>query len=142
MSSKNAGRIGLAVVFAYLLNIILIAAADIVFLKLMPPVHSVPRRSYLVADLIAQSLIQTVAGYVCCWIARGRRSALALLGAVGIVLGGFSLFHSWHYEPHWYGIALLAVYFPCLWLGWNLRSGRSAEVASSGPQKPSGLVRN
>jgi hypothetical protein len=133
MSSKNAVRIGLAVVVAYLLNIILIVAADIVFLQLMPPVHSVFRRSYLLADLIAQSVIQTVAGYVCCWIARGRPSALALLAAVGIVVGGFSLFHSWHDEPHWYGIALLAVYFPCLWLGWNLMSRRGVEVASSGP---------
>ena len=133
MSTKNAGRIVLAVVVAYLLNIILIVAADIVFWKLMPPVHSVARRSYWFADVIGQSVIQTVAGYVCCWIARGRQSALALLAAIGIVIGGFSLFHSWQNEPHWYGIALLAVYFPCLWLGWNLRSRRRAEVASSGP---------
>ena len=133
MSSKNAGRIGLAVVVAYLLNIILIGAADTILLKLRPPVHSVLLRSYFVADLIAQSVIQTVAGYVCCWIARGRPSALALLAAVGIVLGGFSLFHSWHNEPHWYGIALLAVYVPCLWLGWNLRSRGGGEVAGSGP---------
>ena len=133
MSSKNGGRLGLAVVVAYLLNIILIVAADLVFLKLMPPVHSVLRRSYLLADLISQSVIQTVAGYVCCWIARGRPSALALLAAVGIVVGGLSLLHSWHNEPHWYGIALLAVYFPCLWLGWNLRSRQGGEVASSRP---------
>ena len=133
MSSKSAGRIVFAAVVAYLLNIILIVATDIVFVKLMPPVHSVPRRSYLLADLIGQSVIQTVAGYVCCWIAGGRPSALAFLTAVGIVIGGFSVFHSWQSEPHWYGIALLAVYFPCLWLGWNLRSRRGAEIASSGP---------
>jgi len=130
MSSRNAGRTGLAVIVAYLLNIILIVAADIVFLKLMPPVDSVPRRSYLLADLIGQSVIQTLAGYVCCWIARGQTGALAFLAAVGLVIGGFSLFHSWQNEPHWYGIALLAVYFPCLWLGWNLRSRRGGEIAS------------
>ena len=133
MSSRNVGRIVFAVVATYLLNIILIVATDLVFLKLMPPVHSLPRRSYLLADLIGQCVIQTVAGYVCCWIARGRPMALALLAAMGIVVGGFSLFHSWPNEPHWYGIALLAVYFPCLWLGWNLRSRRGAEVASSRP---------
>jgi len=138
MSSKNASRILFAVVVAYLLNIILIVATDIAFLKLMPPVHSVPRRSYLLTDLISQCLIQTLAGYVCCWIARGRPSALALLAAIGIVIGGFSLFHSWQNEPHWYGIALLAVYPPCLWLGWTLRSRRDVEIASSRPSKPSG----
>ena len=133
MSSKNAGRIVLAVVVAYLLNIILIVATDLVFFKLMPPVHSVLRRSYLITDLMSQCVIQTVAGYVCCWIARGRPSALAFLGAIGIVVGGFSVWQSWQNQPHWYGIALLAVYFPCLWLGWNLRSRRGARVAGSGP---------
>ena len=130
MSSKNVGRIVFAVVVAYLLNIILIVATDIVFLKLMPPVHSVFRRSYLLTDLISQCIIQMVAGYVCCWIAGGRPGALAFLAVTGIVIGGFSLFHSWHSEPHWYGIALLAVYFPCLWLGWNLRSRSGAAAAS------------
>lgn len=133
MSSRNAGRIVFAVIVAYLLNIVLIVATDIVFLKLMPPVHSLPRRSYLLADLIGQCGIQMVAGYVCYWIADGKPSALAFLATIGIVIGGFSLFHSWHNEPHWYGIALLAVYFPCLWLGWRLRSRSGAEAASSGP---------
>ena len=133
MSRRSPCRIVLAVVVGYLLNIILIVATDIIFLKLMPPVHSVPRRSYLHADLIGQCIIQTLAGYVCCWIARGRPSALVFLAALGIVIGGFSLFHSWQSEPHWYGIALLTVYFPCLWLGWNLRSRSGAVVESSGP---------
>jgi len=35
--------------------------------------------------------------------------------------------------PHWYGVALLAFYFPSLWLGWNLKSRRGADVARSGP---------
>ena len=40
MSSRNAGRIVLAVVVAYLLNIILIVAADLVFVKWMPPIFA------------------------------------------------------------------------------------------------------
>ncbi len=43
-----------------------------------------------------------------------------LLG-LGVTVGTVSLIAFWKTEPHWYGIALLAVYPPCVWIGGHSR---------------------
>jgi hypothetical protein len=117
MSSKNAGRIVLAVVVAYLLNIILIVAADVVFLKLMPPVHSVARRSYWLADVLGQSVIQTVAGYVCCWIAPAGKARSPFWQLSESLLAGFLYFIPGNTSRT--GMGLLYWRFTSLVCGWD-----------------------
>ena len=78
--------------------------------------------SYFVIDLITQCIYTVAGGYVCHLVARSSEKA-ALTGLIGLamVVGTVSLVTSWNSEPHWYGIALLAVYPPCAWAGWMLQ---------------------
>lgn len=122
MSSNGTGRIFLAVVASYFLNVVLIVATDSVFLRWMPPKDSVLPLSYFVSDVVGQCIIQMLAGYVCRWIAGARTAALALLIATGVAIGGISLRYSWSAEPHWYSLVLLVIYSPCIWIGWTLRA--------------------
>jgi hypothetical protein len=122
MSSKSAARIFLAVAAGYFLNVILIVATEAIFLRLMPPKTSVLPLTYFVTDVVSQCIIQMLAGYLCRWIAAGRPVALAILIAIGILVGGVSLRYSWNAEPHWYGSVLLVVYAPCIWMGWLART--------------------
>jgi hypothetical protein len=41
---------------------------------------------------------------------------------LGGVVGAASLLNSWTTEPHWYGIALLVTFPPCVWIGWIVRA--------------------
>ena len=123
MSSNGTGRIFLAVAAGYLLNVVLIVATDSIFLRWMPPKGSVLPLSYFVTDVVSQCIIQMLAGYVCRWIGGAAQPiSLAVLVALGILVGGVSLRYSWTAEPHWYGIALLVVYTPCVGIGWATRA--------------------
>jgi len=103
-------RILSAVFVAYLTNALLVAAMD----QLLGRLFSQTR--YFVADVLAQSAIQVVCGYICARISN-TRAAIAGLIVVGLLVGAISVLVSWRGEPHWYAIALLAVYAPCVWLG-------------------------
>ncbi len=76
---------------------------------------------YFVTDLISQCVYTIVGGFLCCAVAGpAQRAALAGLMGLGVLVGTVSLVASWKTEPHWYGVALLAVYPPCVWIGWML----------------------
>jgi hypothetical protein len=120
MSRGSIGRIILAVVASYLADGILVEATELALrpagIGTRQPLH------YFVIDLSAQCLYTVCGGYLCCLIAGPtQRAALAGLMGLGLVVGTGSLIASWKTEPHWYGIALLAVYPPCVWVGWTLR---------------------
>jgi hypothetical protein len=51
---------------------------------------------------------------------RARGIAATTLMALGLMIGTTSLVTSWNTEPRWYGIALLAVYAPGVWIGYAL----------------------
>jgi len=79
---------------------------------------SISRPSYFVADVLTQCLYLIAAGYPCSVNAGSfHRSAILLLMALGLLVGTFSFVTSWKSEPHWYGIALLLTYAPCIWAG-------------------------
>jgi len=102
----------------YGLNAALVAATEALFLRMLTP------KQYFVADLTSQCVIEVAAGYVCARIApasRRRFSTLSLI-ALGWIIGVISLITSWQTEPHWYGIALLVVWGPFVWLGYLLQS--------------------
>ena len=125
LSRGTTRRIAVAVVVAYLTNALLVTAMELLLSSLGPEVET-PR--YYFVDLIFQCLFTVAAGYVCNAIARStNRAAMISLIMLGIGVGTISLLASWKTEPHWYGIALLAVYTPCVWIGWRLKgNGRFA----------------
>jgi hypothetical protein len=124
MKLTNAMRsILLAVVLAYVANALLIVGTE----QLLARAFSDAK--YFVADVVAQSVIQVGCGYLCSLIANAR-SGPAIVGliAIGLLVGGFSLAASWHADPHWYGIALILVYAPSVWVGYRTERCRTVHA--------------
>lgn len=105
-------RILSAVFVAYLTNALLVAEMEQLLGRLFFQTR------YFVADVLTQSAIQVGCGYLCARISN-TRVAIAGLIAIGLLVGAISLLTSWRGEPHWYAIVLLAVYAPCVWLGYR-----------------------
>jgi hypothetical protein len=103
-------RILSAVFVAYLTNVLLVAGAEQLVGRLFFQTR------YFVADVLTQSAIQVGCGYLCARISN-TRAAIAGLIAIGLLVGAISLLASWRGEPHWYAVALLSVYAPCV-LAW------------------------
>lgn len=126
MPRAGIGRVILAVVAGWLTNAILTGATEVLMWKSMRGAGGHLPLKYYVIDLICQCCFTVVGGYLCCMIAGpSHRVALISLMALGLFIGGISLPSSWNREPHWYRIALLAVWVPCVWIGWRLRSQRA-----------------
>jgi len=131
MSKRSVGRIVLGVASGYIVNGVLVAATEQLLSTRVPRVDATQPLRYFVVDLISQCLYTVVAGYLCCLIARPtQRAALISLIGLGLLVGTVSLVSSWKAEPHWYGIALLAVYPPCVWIGWTLKSRANGQSSS------------
>ena len=122
MSMKNIGRVVLAVLAGYITNVALVVATEL--MVRVPGRHVAQPLRYYAIDLITQCLYTVIGGYITCAIAGPvHRAAMISLICLGLVVGSASLTASWNTEPHWYGIALLAVYAPCVWIGCSLRLG-------------------
>lgn len=120
MSIKNIGRVVLAVLTGYITDVALVVATELMLR--IPGRHVAQPLRYYVIDLIMQCLYTVIGGYITCAIAGPlHRAAMITLICLGLVVGSASLTASWNTEPHWYGISLLAVYAPCVWLGCRLR---------------------
>lgn len=120
------GRVVLAVVVGWVTNAIMVGLTEVLLWTMMrSPAGKLPG-SYYIIDLIFQCCFTVVGAYLCCVIARpSRRPAMFGLMLLGLLIGGLSLPPSWSREPHWYRIALLVVWVPCVWIGWSLRSRRA-----------------
>lgn len=118
MTRRRTVRIVAAIVAGYLLNALLVAATELFLTRL---IHG---RAYFVTDLITQCVYEVAAGYLCCLIAgpSDGRAATIWLILLGLGIGGFSLAASWNSEPRWYGLALLCIWPPFIWLGYFLAS--------------------
>jgi len=115
------GRLVLAVLAGYISNAILVAGSEALLLSSMWGASPLSL-SYFVLDLVSQGIYTIAGGYVCRVVARSSgKAALGGLIGLAILVGTISLVTSWKSEPHWYGIALLAEYPPCAWLGWRLK---------------------
>jgi hypothetical protein len=120
MSRGSIGRVILAVLGGYIANAILVAATEQLLSLLIPGVGATPPFYYFVFDVISQCLYTVAGGFLCCLIAGpSQQAALAGLIALGVLVGTVFLVGSWKTEPHWYGIALVVVYSPCVWIGWT-----------------------
>ena len=131
MAKASVGRVVLAVIAGWVTNAILVGATEVLLWTFMRgPGGKLPGKYYMI-DLICQCCFTVAGAYLCCVIAGpSRRVAMFSLMFLGLLIGGLSLPPSWSREPHWYRIALLAVWVPCIWIGWTLRSRRA-----SGPTK-------
>jgi peptidoglycan/LPS O-acetylase OafA/YrhL len=125
MRHINVGRIILAILAGYTVNALLVAATE----QLLP--RLVPGKHYFVVDLSTQCLYEVAAGYLCSVIAKPsqRRTAVFGLVVLGLLVGTVSLITSWKAEPHWYGITLLCVWAPCVWIGSSLARRRTHSSA-------------
>jgi hypothetical protein len=113
MPRVNIGRTFLAVIAGYATNAVLVVVTEQLLSRFLDPTY------YLVADVVTQCLSTIVGGYLCCLIAqRSRGIAMAGLIGLGLLVGTVSLVTSWKAEPHWYGVTLLSVYAPCVWIGF------------------------
>jgi len=131
VSQVKMGRTVLGVIAGYLTNAALVGITEFAYVRWMDA------RKYFVVDLATQVGATVIGGYLCCLIAqRAMRIAATSLMALGLVIGTTSLVTSWNAEPHWYGIAVLAVYAPCvstryallLWLNEFIRTrGQTAD---------------
>jgi hypothetical protein len=115
MARERVGRMILAVMTGYVTNAVLVGATEVIYVRF------IDSRKYFMVDLMTQVVATILGGYLCSLIAQGRkRIAAASLTVLGLLIGTVSLVTSWHGEPHWYGIALLSVYAPCVWAGYGL----------------------
>lgn len=130
MSRAGIGRVILAALAGWVANAILAGVTEVLlWTRMRGPGGKLPLEYYVI-DLICQCCFTVLGGYLCCLIVDGsRRSAMFGMMALGLVVGGLSLPSSWLREPHWYRIALLAVWVPCVWIGWTLRAPRARQSA-------------
>ena len=119
MSRTSIGRAIVAVMVSSLGFCLMVVLTD-GLVSSVATSSSARNPAYLVFDLTNRCLYLIAAGYVCSVIARSPRLAVAFLMVLGLSVGTFSFSTS---EPHWYGIALLATYAPCLGTGWALGRG-------------------
>jgi hypothetical protein len=121
MPKAKVGRILVAAITAYAAFGCALAVTEWL-LSAAAPSGAAGRPFYFVADPISQCAYLVGAGYLCCVLA--RRSdwpAIAILMAIGLLVGTLSLITSWNREPHWYDVALITTYVPCVWIGRELR---------------------
>jgi hypothetical protein len=119
------GRIVAAAVAGYVAIGILVVLTDQVFAAVIPGFKSMttPPLYYFVASLGTDSLYSILGGYLCCVIARaGCRNATLMLMVLGEIIGVVSQVSLWQTVPHWFGIGLLILYPPMVWIGSLLRS--------------------
>lgn len=111
------GRIVSPALVAYLMNALFIASTEQLLARVFHPLR------YFVADVLTQCAIQVGCGYLCARISNTRAALMGLIG-IGLLVGAISLFATWRAEPHWYAIALLVAYAPCVWLGYRIARHR------------------
>ena len=125
MPKATVGRIILAVVAGWTANAVLVGLTEVLLWTSMRGPRGTHPGKYYIIDVICQCCYTVVGGYLCCVIAGpSRRNAMFGMIFLGLLIGGLSLPSSWPREPHWYRITLLAVWTPCVWIGWKLRSSR------------------
>lgn len=126
MPNASVGRVILAVVAGWMANAILVGVTEVLLWTSMRGAGGKLPGKYYMIDLVCQCCFTVLGGYLCCVIAGPpRRVAMFSLMSLGLLIGGLFLPSSWAREPHWYRIALLAVWVPCVWIGWTLRSQRA-----------------
>lgn len=121
----------LGVVVGYITNAALVSISEQIYAGLFDPTR------YFVVDVVSQIVATVIGGFLCGLIAESAKRAAAIsLIMLGLMIGSASLVLTWRSEPHWYGITLLAIYSPCVWIGYALmhlsHRGRGNPMTSDG----------
>lgn len=125
---RKTWRIIFSVVVGYLVNAVLVAITEQLLFSVSGG-SATPPRYYFAIDLPTQCLYTVIGGFVCGAIARPvNRVALYSLIGLGLIVGTSFLLARLDNGPLWYDIVLLAVYAPCAWVGWKIRSRTSNRV--------------
>jgi hypothetical protein len=127
-----------AVLAGYISIAILVVSTDFVIAGFKPGEYrpgQMPPAIYFVISLFTAPLYSVVGGYVCAWLARvcQNRHVLALI-VFGEAMGVASAIAFRGQQPVWYGLALLVLYPPAVWLGGRLRvrvQNRNSRAASA-----------
>jgi hypothetical protein len=119
------GRIIAAALAGYVAIGLLVVTTDKIIEALVPGFAMMTLRplTYYVVSLATDFVYTIVGGYLCCVIARDRcRTATLALIVAGELIGIASQVKLWNTVPHWFGIVLVLIYPPAIWIGSRLRS--------------------
>lgn len=115
MPRSKVGRTVVAVLMGYVLYGVIVAVVEWIFLRQV----TTPRAH--VFDVVLHCAGAVLGGLVCTGAAEEPRwVAVAWLTGIGLLFKAIFALNAWNTEPHWYCIALLLVYAPCVWIGWAL----------------------
>jgi hypothetical protein len=123
MGTRSVSRSVAAVIGGYAAIGVLIVLTDQLFSVLIPDMKSMPQPPpyYFAISLVTDFIYSIVGGWVCVRIAKERqmRHAAGLI-VFGEAIGIASQIALWTTVPHWYGMSLLILYPPGVWLGAKL----------------------
>ena len=105
-------RLG-AVVGAMVLVVALMIGTNVLLVGWIAPGSAV----FLAVTLPLAALYHTLGGCLCAVLARGARSAVLGVVALGAAIMLGSVIHTWPTVPPWYSIAMLAIAPSFLWFG-------------------------
>ena len=89
-----------------------------------------PSTKYFAVTLFTDVVYTIVGGFLCAKIAgAGAREATIGLIVFGEAMGITSAIVAWSTQPHWFGLALLILYPPAIWIGSKLAPRRMAQTA-------------
>jgi hypothetical protein len=124
MPRASIGRIAVAVLMGYVVYGIVVAVVEWLVLRHMLGAH------FYAPDLVLHGLGAVVGGLVGSgFAAPSRWIGAAGMTVVGLIFKAIGLVVAWKLEPHWYGIALMVVYVPCVWIGWAIVERDAARAA-------------
>jgi hypothetical protein len=126
-------RTVIAVIAGYALIGVLVVFTDQLFSVAIQGFNSLatPPRYYFALSLLTDTFYSVLGGYLCAAIARSasKNATLALMIG-GEIVGLVSMIAFWKTVPHWFGLALLVVYPPAIWIGSRLGSRDQRSMAA------------
>jgi hypothetical protein len=130
-------RIVGSVLAGYIAVGILVALTDLIFAAAIPGFRAMaaPPLYYFVIVTFTDTIYTIGGGYLCAATARASaRTATLGLMICGEIAGVVSTVLGWHIQPHWFALALLALFPLAVWIGYKLR------VRGAEPSMVSGAV--
>jgi hypothetical protein len=87
---------------------------------------------YFVVSLFTAPLYSVIGGYIAAWLGRAQAQKCVIgLVIFGELMGIVSTVMFWGKQPLWYGLALLVLFPPAVWLGGRLRSQKRGRMVTA-----------
>jgi hypothetical protein len=125
-------RSALAVIVGLLANVVLSSATDLLMMAIgvFPPLADFGRPELFTNSMLMLALIyRTIFGVLGCYLTarlapRNPMGHSLTLGGIGFVISSIGAIVSWGTWTSWYSLAIIAVTFPCAWLGARIAPRR------------------